>query len=74
MTQQTHPTPDEERFADSNQVSDPITGSRILAEQRGPVTGETSSRTWGIAARWIAFSILLILAILVLFWISGDRM
>lgn len=73
MTQLHHADRDD-HFEPTNEVSDPITGTRPLVENREYETGRTSNRTWGVAARWIAFALMLILAILVLYWVSGDRM
>ena len=53
-------------FSAQQQVSDPLTGT-TMAGPLEPGSGRPGSN-WGLAARWLAFAFLLILAALLVAW------
>jgi len=67
MTQQTNPANDRrDNLARQEQVTDPITGITGVGPMV-PATGRAGGH-WGVAARWLAFAFLIIVAALMLWW------
>ena len=54
-----------------HQVTDPITGTTAAGPLEPEGVQPTGAPRWGLAARWLAFALVLVLFLVVLYWASG---